>query len=94
MKFRHFSINSEISGHYGKLSGLYFDIKFLIFTFIDQNLAKNHTNLAEIVGHCMVYGVAFSSSKDPWSLVAQVATKCQVEWWSGLSRESRGSRPC
>ena len=69
-------------------------MKFLSFTIIDSNLAENLTNLAEIVGPRVVYGVAFSNSKDPWSWWGQVATKCQVEWWSGLSRESRGSRPC
>ena len=44
-------------------------MKFLIFTIIDPNLAENLTNFAEIVGPCLVYGVAFSNSKDPWSMV-------------------------
>ena len=42
---------------------------FLIYTFTDPNLAENLTNLAEIVGPGLVYGVAFFNSKDPWSLV-------------------------
>ena len=46
-----------------------FSMLFLIFTFTDPNLAKNLTKLSEIVGPCVVYGVAFSNSKDPWSLV-------------------------
>ena len=46
-----------------------FYMKFLSFTIIDPNLAENLTNLAKIVGPRMVYGVPFSNSKDPWSLV-------------------------
>ena len=71
-----------------------FSIKFLSFTFIDPNLEENLRNLAEIVGPRMVYGDAFSNYRvlGPWW--GQVATKCQVERWSGLSREGRGLRPC
>ena len=64
-------------------------------TFIDQNLGGNFTNLAEIVGPRVVYGVVFYDSEDPWSLVGPgCPVKCQMEWWSGLLRESQGSRPC
>ena len=63
---------------------------FQIFTFIDPNCAENITNLAEIVGPRMVYGVAFSNSKDPWSLVGpgchQVSSGVVVRIVEGKSR--------
>ena len=65
-------------------------MKFLSFTFKDPNLAENLTNLAEIVGPRMVYGVAFSNSKDPWSLVGpgchQVSRGVVVRIVEGKSR--------
>ena len=38
------------------------------------------------------WGLAPPRTLGPWW--GQVATKCHVEWISGLLRESRGSRPC
>ena len=67
-----------------------FSMKFLSFTIIDPNLAENLTKLAEIVGPHVVYGVAFSNSKDPWSLVGpgchQVSSGVVVRIVEGKSR--------
>ena len=53
-------------------------------------MAENLTNLAEIVGPRGVYGVAFSNSKDPWSLVGpgrhQVSSRVVVRIVEGKSR--------
>ena len=68
------------------------DISHIIsnFTFKDPNLTENLTNLAEIVGPRGVYGVAFSNSKDPWSLVGpgrhQVSIGVVVRIVGGKSR--------
>ena len=67
-----------------------FSMSFLIFTFKYPNLAENLTNLAEIVGPRGVYVVAFSNSKDPWSLVGpgrhQVSNGVVVRIFEGKSR--------
>ena len=74
-----------------------FFMYFLILTFTDQNLAENLTNLAEIVRPRMVYGVAFSNSKDPWSLVGpgchQVSSGVVVRIVAGNSRVKALSKP-
>ena len=72
----------------------YFPSNFFFFTYKDPNLGECLANLAEAVGPLGVIGSFFptASTLSPWW--GQGATKCQVEWWSGLSRESRGLRPC
>ena len=75
-----------------------FSMLFLNFTFKDQNLAENLTNFTDtpkIVWLCRVHGARFlqlQGTLDTWW--NQGNTKCQGEWWSGLSRESQRSRPC
>ena len=67
-----------------------FSQKFLIFTFTNPNLAEKLTKLAEIVGPRVVYGVAFSNSKEPWYLVGpgchQVSSGVVVRIVKGKSR--------
>ena len=46
-----------------------FSMLFLFFTLKDPSFPEYLTNLAEIVGPPVVYGVPFSNSKDPWSFV-------------------------
>ena len=74
-----------------------FSMLFLIVTFKDQNLLENRTNLMDtpkIVDLCRVHGAHFFQllgTPDTWW--NQGNNKCQGEWWSRLSRESRGPRP-
>ena len=75
-----------------------FFMSFLIFPLTDPELAENRTNLAgtpKLVGLWRVHRPCFSQllgTLDTWW--NQGNTKCQGEWWSGLSRESQGLRPC
>ena len=73
----------------------YFSMFFLIFTFKGPDLAENMTHLADtkkIVELFRVHGL--STPENPYTWWNQGNTNCQGEWWSGLSRESQGSRPC
>ena len=75
-----------------------FPMLFKIFKLKDPDMAENQTHFLEtqkIVGLCRVCGAGFfrlQGTLDTWW--NQGNTKCQGEGWSGLSRESRGPRPC
>ena len=72
-----------------------FSMLFLIFTFqgqhVEENLAKNSKKSRTPRGS---WGLLFPTPGTLGTWWHQGAAKCQVEWWSGLSRESPVPRPC
>ena len=61
------------------------------FHIYRSKFGEKSYNLAEIIGPRVVYGVAFSNSKDPWSLVRpgfhQVSSGVVVRIVEGKSRD-------